>query len=505
MSSNAAALMIRLHMSSNATPATNCLHNPPHADKRECIIMHIANNCSATGRPNYGVYDHLVSMYSCSRGGIKNMWLKHKKMALDKSTPFKIVRKKGSGRKHKHTVGSIKEMVKGVPLTNRKSIYSLAKAINIPHSTLRRLMKMVTERATELREKIDKELDRRPPVLVASGEYIEKKINAGACCIFLQNNEEPRIVGNVTHRPLLVVQSLDDMNDTKFQCHYHFIHDNELQNGNYVICAFVGDMEQSDVILNLPNDIAESYSKHKDSIIGPNTSHHGSYGMYYADGLKASYEKMDESQSSIRNYTTNNTDDQFQVTKESINSCIHQANKYLVNKLDNDDAIKLAANSSCVKSLVELYNMSSLTRPSGLDTLHFGENDLHWCSSNVCSDAGTNQYHTEIDTSMTLILRPYFKSCCERKCSQCRTTFNFEIPVNGSEELKIPLVDGCIILFSGYLLKHRQQNSIYEKTNETKHSCDAKFINISCYSNGRFANNMIKTSERVSAATMAQK
>jgi len=38
---------------------------------------------------------------------------------------------------------------------------------------------------------------------------------------------------------------------------------------------------------------------HKNTIIGTNTSHHGSYGLYYADGLKASYQKLDESQSSI--------------------------------------------------------------------------------------------------------------------------------------------------------------------------------------------------------------
>jgi hypothetical protein len=135
--------------------------------------------------------------------------------------------------------------------------------------------------------------------------------------------------------------------------------------------------------------------------------------------------------------------------------------------------------------------------PQGLETLHSGDDDLHWCSSNVCEDAGTMDYHTEKDTSLTMILRPHFEECCKEKCSQFRTTFNFKIAVNGSEELKIPLVDGCVILFSGYLLKHRQENSIHEGTNKNEHNCDTKFVNISCYSNKRFGDNLRSTSKRV--------
>lgn len=69
------------------------------------------------------------------------MWKKHKPMAMNKNIPFKVVRKKGSGRKRKHTVGAIKEVVKAVPLTNRKRIRSIAKAIKVPRSTLHRFLK----------------------------------------------------------------------------------------------------------------------------------------------------------------------------------------------------------------------------------------------------------------------------------------------------------------------------------------------------------------------------
>lgn len=363
---------------------------------------------------------------------------------------------------------------------------------------------VISKSAEELKADINKHLPKRPPVFVVSRVYVRRMIKAGACCILLKNNNETQIEGDKAKRPLLIVRKFEDMSAAGFDCQCRFIHDNENRDDNYVLCAYIGSIEKSND-LELPNDIDEIYSLHKENIITANAPHHGSYGLYYADGLKASYQKMDKSQSSIDNYATYHTDAQtfvqFQSAQNAINSCIHQANDFLVNELSNEerneDVIKLAANSSCVKLLNELYSMSSLSQTKPLGTLHHGENDLHWCSSNVCIDAGTKQYHTEIDTSMTLIHRPYFQSCCHRKCSQHRTTFNFKVPINSSEELKIPLVDGCVILFSGYLLKHRQQNVVHEKTNAFNHNCKTEFINISCYSNGRFANNMTKTSERV--------
>ncbi|KAL7443307.1 hypothetical protein ACHAXM_008901 [Skeletonema potamos] len=356
--------------------------------------------------------------------------------------------------------------------------------------------------AKELKADINKDLDKRPPVFVVSGEYIRQKIKAGACCIYLQNKNDTRIEGDIENRPLLIVRHFKDMAATGLQCHYRFIHMNEHQNDNYVLYAFIGSMEKSNDFFDLPNDIAHIYSLHKSTIIGTNTSHHGSYGLYYADGLKASYQKLDESLSSIGGYATHNLNtpsfERFQVAQNAINSCIHQANKFLVSELDNNDAIKLAANSSCVKLLKEIYNLTPLPQTRTLDTLHSGEHDLYWCSSNVCVNAGTEQYHTEIDTSMTMILRPYFQSCvCRKSCSQYRTTFNFKIHVNGSEELKIPLVDGCVILFSGYLLEHRQQNAVRESRKAIKLNCKTDFVNVSCYSNGRFSNNLKTTTKRV--------
>ncbi len=345
-------------------------------------------------------------------------------------------------------------------------------------------------------------------MFVVSGDYIRRQIESGACCIILNNYNDAQIEGDEANRPLLILRRYNDMVAAGFDCQYRFIHDNENQVDNYVLCAFIGSMEKSNS-LELPNNVAEIYSMYKKNIMSASSSHHGSYGWYCADGLKASYERLDESQSSVGNYTTNNSDVpsflEFQEAQNSINACIHQANEFLVNELGNDecneDVIKLAANSSCVELLNELYGMSSLRQTRPLDTLRYGNNNLHWCSSNVCINAGTKQYHTELDTSMTLIHRPYFQSCCPRKCSQHRTTFNFKIPVNGNEELKIPLVDGCVILFSGYLLEHRQQNAVHEKTTASKHNCDTNFVNVSCYSNGRFSNNMRKTTERVYEAT----
>ncbi len=356
--------------------------------------------------------------------------------------------------------------------------------------------------ADELKAGIYNDLNRKPPVLVIGGNYVKKKIEEGACCVFLHSNNDTQIEGDVANGPILILRHINNM--TGFDCQYRFIHNNENQSDNYVLCAFIGTMKKNDG-LELPNDVTEIYSLHKPNIITKANSHHESYGCYYGNGLKASTEGIDEAQSSVGYYTTYNTDDPsfqvFQEAQDAINSRIHEANEFLVNELGNEDVIESAANSDCVKLLNELYNMSSLTQTRRIDTLHYGDDDLCWSSSNVCTDAGTKLYHTERDTSMTLILRPYFQRCCDRNCSQQRTTFNFKISLNGSEELKIPLVDGRVILFSGYLLEHRQQNAVHEKTTASKHTCDTTFVNISCYSNRRFTDHMRNTTDRVHKAT----
>eukprot|EP00986_Skeletonema_menzelii_P008430 scaffold3540_cov135-Skeletonema_menzelii.AAC.2 len=401
------------------------------------------------------------------------------------------------------------EPTSSIPTTTTAPVSFVPPVVTSPDQPVK---EQHTKTAEELKVGINGDLDKRPPVFVVGGDYVRRQAEAGACCVFLHSVNGTRIEGDIkmTNGPLLILRHIDDMSAAGYKCQYRFIHDNKDKDDNYVLFAFVGKMVKSNDSIDLPNDIiAEIYSLHKKNIISSTSSHHESYGTYYADGLKASYQKLDESQSSVGHYTTSNTNalsfQEFQKTQQQINACIHQANEFLINKLSNggrnEDVIKLAANSSCVKFLNELYAKSSLQQMRPLDTLFYGEHDLHWCSNNVCINAGTKQYHTELDTSMTMILRPYFQSCCSRKCSQRRTTFNFQIPINGREELKIPLVDGCVILFSGYLLEHRQQNSVHEKKTVSKHNCDKNFVNISCYSNSRFSNNMTKTTERVYEAT----
>ena len=356
----------------------------------------------------------------------------------------------------------------------------------------------------ELNANIKKLLNNKPPVFVVSGAFVDRKMKEGACCVFLHNNNKTRIEGNIASRPLLILRSYDDMVATGIDCEYRFIHDNKCGN-NYVLYAFIGDLAKSRDTIELSNNISDIYLKHKTSIITQSNPHHRSEGDYLANGLKAS-RGIDTAKSSVGYYKTDKTDApsfmQFQKAQRSVNSSIHEANKYLMRELENDDVIKFAANSSSVQLLNELYSLSSLTLTRPLKTLHHGDNNLHWCSSNFCVDACTMDYHTERDTSMTLIFRPYFQPCCRRKCSQRRTTFNFRIPVNnGSEELKIPLVDGCVILFSGYLLEHRQENASKESKTTIEGNCDTNFVNISCYSNGRFTHHILNTAKRVFKAT----
>ena len=361
------------------------------------------------------------------------------------------------------------------------------------------------KRAEEIHADINKRLNNKPPVFVVSGAFVDQKTEEGACCIFLQSNGA-QIEGNIASRPLLILRSYDDVVATGIDCEYQFIHDDTKHSGNhYVLYAFIDNLKKSDDTIELSNNISEIYSNHKTSIITQSNPHHRSEGDYLADGLKASW-GTDKAKCSVGYYKTDKTDApsfmQFEDARRSVNLYIRQANEYLIGELGNKDLIEMAANSSTVPLLNELYSLSPLTQITPLDTLRYEGDNLHWCSSNFCVDACTMDYHTERDTSMTLIFRPYFQPCCRRKCSQRRTTFNFRIPVNnGSEELKIPLVDGCVILFSGYLLEHRQENASKESKTTIEGNCDTNFVNISCYSNGRFTHHMLSTAQRVYEAT----
>ena len=62
--------------------------------------------------------------------------------------------------------------------------------------------------------------------------------------------------------------------DEKFDCQYRFIHDNEDRDDNYVLCAFIGHIENNEDKYYLPNHIAEIYPKHKNNIITPTRNNH---------------------------------------------------------------------------------------------------------------------------------------------------------------------------------------------------------------------------------------
>ena len=151
--------------------------------------------------------------------------------------------------------------------------------------------KQPSKTAEELKADINDHLNKRPPVFVLGGDYVRRQTEAGACCVFLHSENGTRIEGDIkmTNGPLLILRHIDDMSAAGYECQYRFIHDNENQSDNYVLFAFVGKMNKSNDILDLPNDVADIYTVHKKNIMSASSSHYESYGTYFADGLKASY------------------------------------------------------------------------------------------------------------------------------------------------------------------------------------------------------------------------
>ena len=104
--------------------------------------------------------------------------------------------------------------------------------------------------------------------------------------------------------------------------------------------------------------------------------------------------------------------------------------------------------------------------------------------TNVCVNASTGEFHTEKDTSYTLITVPQqdFKS---QKYSG--NVYNFLFKLNHNNLLSLPLTPDLSLLFSGTFLTHRQ------KGNYSQDKSSKPFVNLSSYGNQRLFTHIRKS------------
>ena len=105
----------------------------------------------------------------------------------------------------------------------------------------------------------------------------------------------------------------------------------------------------------------------------------------------------------------------------------------------------------------------------------------------MCLNAQTKLKHTECDSSYTTICVPCQE--IERTETGLYNKAEFEINISEDEAIVIPLEIGTTLVYSGYLLTHRQQ--IRKKNDTVK-----PFVNIVSYNSQKMFNHLMESFRR---------
>ena len=120
------------------------------------------------------------------------------------------------------------------------------------------------------------------------------------------------------------------------------------------------------------------------------------------------------------------------------------------------------------------------------------ENDNHllkngFINSFLCVNARTGDFHTEMDSSYTILCVPEQKQ--EVSKNQKKNVGQFELFINTGKIMLILMKIGTIITYSGYMVMHRQQ------VRNLCHESDP-FINLATYNSKRLFGNMLESFSR---------
>ena len=104
--------------------------------------------------------------------------------------------------------------------------------------------------------------------------------------------------------------------------------------------------------------------------------------------------------------------------------------------------------------------------------------------TNVCINASTGEFHTEKDTSYTLITVP---SQGYKTQKNCGNVYNFLFKLNEDNVISLPLTPDLSFLFSATFLSHRQEG------NESTEKVSQPFVNLSSYGNHKLFTHIRKS------------
>ena len=127
-------------------------------------------------------------------------------------------------------------------------------------------------------------------------------------------------------------------------------------------------------------------------------------------------------------------------------------------------------------------NGKKLYDKTSADTLEFIQNGIWSCQ--VCVNAQTKLFHTELDSTYTIISVPKQNICYYNQTS-------FEFKIKETEIISIPMTCGTSFAFSAHMLTHKQTANISKGYDGT-----LPFINIASFGNKRLFTHLRKSLHR---------
>ena len=211
-------------------------------------------------------------------------------------------------------------------------------------------------------------------------------------------------------------------------------------------------------------------------------SHHDSKGEIFSFGYQGIFKKIDNSTVGLyANKYRYEEDQQFKIDDiarellKHVGTEMHVATKRLSKMVVHIDRLILP-------SIDVAFEMQQTYGDINLHKIN-GGNSAMW-KTNVCVNATTGQFHTENDTSYTVITVPVQDY---RKQKEDGNTYEFQFRLNDNTNIVLPMIPELTFLFSGTFVTHRQACN----SNTTENS--EPFVNLSSYGNERLFTHIRKS------------
>jgi len=253
--------------------------------------------------------------------------------------------------------------------------------------------------------------------------------------------------------------------------------------GVVVLCLCILNYQKNNTGWSWGKSHYDLVRQSKNNLMAGMASHFGSEGTYYSFGNKGSYEKINNS--SVGQYTNRKYKDDLKMLKSNITATVVEEMVAKELGAGIDGIAKIIPNIR--KLIAPVINVAHHEQVKKGDiNLSKGRSfdDGLW-QTNISVNARTDSFHTENDSTYTVISIPKQEANSERK-----DEYSFLFKVKDKNNISLRLTEGVSFVFSGKLLTHRQScNFPVNMKGET-------FINFSSYGTKRLFSHIKKSFER---------